>query len=123
MSTDKKKLIIIDDDTTTALEIKAFLETKGYEVTHISDGSQALEDIKETGPDLILLDIIMPGTDGFTIAKKIHFDEQAKNIPIIVFSAQEGMKELFAIEGISDYLVKPVDKEKLLETIVKKLGQ
>lgn len=118
-----KKIVIVDDDTVTALEIKAFLEAKGYEVSHVSDGSQALAAVQETGPDLILLDIIMPGIDGFTIAKQIRFDEQSKNIPIIVFSAQEGMRELFAIEGINEYLVKPVDKEKLLEIILKKLGQ
>jgi len=118
-----KKILIVDDDTATALEMKAFLEAKGYEVSHVSDGSQAFATIKETDSDLILLDIIMPGVDGFTIAKQIHFDEKTKNIPIIVFSAQECMKELFAIEGINEYLVKPVDKERLLETILKKLGQ
>ncbi|MCK4993819.1 MAG: response regulator [Candidatus Omnitrophica bacterium] len=119
----KKKLVIVDDDLRSVSEIKEFLETKGYEVFHVSDGFKALESIKKIMPDLILLDIIMPGVDGFTIAKQIRYDEQAKNIPIIVSSAQEGMKELFAIEGMRDYLVKPVDKENLLETIQKKLGQ
>ena len=118
-----KKIIIIDDDVSSSTELKEFLQGKGYEVVHESDGSKALSAIQEVKPDLILLDIIMPGIDGFTIAKQIRYDEQAKGIPIIVFSAQEGMKELFAIEGINDYLVKPIDKEKLLETILKKLGQ
>ncbi len=118
-----KKILIIDDDAASALEIKEFLETKGYTVAHVSDGSQAFGTIKETRPDLILLDIIMPVVDGFTIAKQIHCDEQTKDIPIVVFSVREGMKELFAIEGIKEYLVKPVDKEKLLETILRKLGQ
>ena len=118
-----KKILIVDDDVALAAEIKEFLEAKGYAVAHVSDGSQVLGTIKETCPDLILLDIIMPVVDGFTIAKQIRYDEQTKNVPIVVFSVQEGMKELFAIEGIDEYLVKPVDKEKLLEIILKKLGQ
>ena len=118
-----KKILIVDDDVASALQIKELLEAKGYVVSHVSDGSQALGTIKKTGPDLILLDIIMPEIDGFTITKQIRYDEQTKDIPIVVFSAQEGMKELFAIEGINEYLVKPVDKEKLFETILKKLGQ
>lgn len=120
---ENKKILIVDDDTKAVSEMKEFLEVKGYEVSHVSEGSQALEKIKAIMPAVILLDIIMPGVDGFTIAKQIRYDEQAKDIPIIVFSAQEGMKELFAIEGMKDYLVKPVDKENLLEIIQKKLGQ
>ncbi len=118
-----KRILIVDDDAASAAEMKEFLEGKGYSVFYVSDGSQALSAIKENKPDLILLDIIMPVIDGFTVAKQIRYDEQTKGIPIVVFSAQEGMKELFAIEGINEYLVKPVDKEKLLETILKKLGQ
>ncbi|MFH1094407.1 MAG: response regulator [Candidatus Omnitrophota bacterium] len=118
-----KKILIVDDDMASASEVKGFLEAEGYAVSHVSDGLQAFDRIKEISPDIILLDIIMPGIDGFTIAKQIRYDEQTKGIPIIVFSVQEGMKELFALEGISEYLVKPVDKEKLFETILKKLGQ
>ena len=118
-----KKILIVDDDKTASDELKAFLEGKGFTVFHELDGTKTLEALKEHKADLILLDIIMPGVDGFTIAKQIRYDEQTKNVGIIVFSAQEGMKELFAIEGITEYFVKPLDKEKLLETILKKLGQ
>ncbi len=118
-----KKILIVDDDLRASSEIKEFLEIKGYKVFHVSDGSKVLENVKKVMPDLVVLDIIMPGVDGFTIAKQILYDEQVKNIPIIISSSQEGMKELFAIEGMKDYLVKPVDKEQLLETIQKKLGQ
>ncbi|MCG2710933.1 MAG: response regulator [Candidatus Omnitrophica bacterium] len=118
-----KKIVIVEDDVASASEMKKFLETKGYAVSFVSDSSQALGMIKETGPDLVLLDIIMPGLDGFTVAKQIRYDEQTKGMPIIVFSAQEGMRELFAIEGINEYLVKPVDREQLFEIIRKKLGQ
>jgi CheY-like chemotaxis protein len=64
----------------------------------------------------------MPQMDGFTVAKKIRYNEKTRKVPIIVFSAQEGMRELFAIEGIQDYLVKPVDRENLLKLINQRIS-
>ena len=102
--------------------LKEFLQPKGYHVLHVNDGELALEMVNDMLPDIVLLDIIMPKVDGFTVAKKLRFDERTKGIPIIVFSAKEGMKELFAIEGIHDYMVKPVDLDALLELIRKRLA-
>jgi DNA-binding response OmpR family regulator len=118
----KKTIIIIDDDVRSSGEIKLFLEEKGFIVSYIEDGSIALQRINDSRPDIILLDIIMPKIDGFTIAKQIRYDEKLKDIPIIVFSAQGEMKELFAIEGINDYIIKPVDKVELLALINKRIG-
>jgi chemosensory pili system protein ChpA (sensor histidine kinase/response regulator) len=118
----KKTIVIIDDDTQSVKLIKAYLEAKGFIVTHIDDAQVALQAVHDNVPDLILLDIIMPKMDGFTLAKKIRYDEKLKNVPIVVSSAQEGMKELFAIEGINDYLVKPIDRDALLEIINKRIG-
>ncbi len=121
MAKKKKTILIVDDDHTTAAATKAFLEEKGYEVGHSPDGEAALSTLKTNIPDLILLDIIMPQIDGFTVARRIRYDERTKHIPIIVCSAQEGMKDLFAIEGINDYLLKPVDHEQLLVLVRKHL--
>lgn len=118
-----KKVFIVDDDAAAASAMKQFLEEKGYAVFTINDGEQAVGAIKEIVPDLVVLDIIMPKIDGFTIAKQIRYDEVTKKIPIIIFSCADAMKELFAIEGINDYLVKPVDNDKLLEMIRKKIGE
>ncbi|MBI4845736.1 MAG: response regulator [Candidatus Omnitrophica bacterium] len=117
----QKKILIIDDDVSSVNVLKTFLESKGYVVFHAEDGEKGLANIKEISPNIVLLDILMPKIDGFTVAKQIRFDAQTKDIPIIVFSAQEGMKELFAIEGITDYLVKPVNTEELLEMVQKKI--
>ncbi|MDD5746768.1 MAG: response regulator [Candidatus Omnitrophica bacterium] len=121
MAKKKKFILIVDDDHVTAAATKVFLEEKGYEVTHAPDGEAALSMLKTTIPDLILLDIIMPQIDGFTVARRIRYDEQTKRVPIIVCSAQEGMKDLFAIEGINDYLLKPVDHDQLLVLVRKHL--
>jgi len=118
-----KKVFIVDDDAASVSSMRQFLEEKGYAVLNTSDGEQALNAIKEAIPDIIILDIIMPKIDGFTIAKQIRYDEATKKIPIIIFSISDAMKELFAIEGINDYLVKPVDNEKLLELIKSKIGE
>ena len=118
----KKTVIIIDDDMQSSGEIKLFLEEKGCIVSYIADGSIAIQSIEAISPDIILLDIIMPKIDGFTLAKQIHYEERLKDIPIIVFSAQGEMKELFAMEGINDYMIKPVDKVALLELINKRIG-
>ena len=119
----KKTIIIIDDDVKSIENIKPFLQESGFIVTHINDPQLAVQIVKDMIPDLILLDIIMPEMDGFTLAKQIRYDDKLKDIPIIVSSAQEGMKELFAIEGITDYLVKPIDRYALLELINKRIGE
>jgi len=118
----KKTVIIIDDDIKPSGEIKLFLEAKGFIVSNINDGSIALQIIKGVNPDIILLDIIMPKIDGFTLAKQIRYEENLKDIPIIIFSAQGEMKELFAMEGINDYIIKPVNNQQLLELINKRIG-
>lgn len=117
-----KKVVIVDDDVTAVSVIKNFLESNGYSVTQVSEGITAQEAIKGLDPDIVILDIIMPQTDGFTIAKQLRYDEKTKHIPIIITSVSDEMRELFAIEGITDYLVKPLDNEKLLGLVKKKIG-
>ncbi len=123
MAKKRKIVLIIDDDEKSVNEIKTFLEDKGYSVFYAGDGELALQIIQEQVPDLILLDIIMPRIDGFTVAKQIRYNALSKNVPIVVFSAKDGMKELFAIEGITDYIVKPVNLAELLECVRSKIGQ
>ncbi|MFH1460235.1 MAG: response regulator [Candidatus Omnitrophota bacterium] len=118
----RKTIVLVEDDNQSAADIKTFLEKQEFSVVHACDGEIAIETIKQIKPDLVILDIIMPKIDGFTVAKKIHFDETIKNTPIIVFSAQEGMKDLFALEGINDYMVKPIELKELLSKVRKRLG-
>lgn len=118
----RKTILIIDDDPTVCGELEHFLQEQGYTVTSVSDGQEALACLDVMVPDLILLDIIMPKTDGFTLAKKIRHQKSTAQVPIIVFSAQEAMKELFAVEGLTDYLVKPLNYEKLLVLVRRKIG-
>jgi len=116
-----KTVLIVDDDLNSVVRVKDFLQARGYSVAHVNDGELAQDMIRDVMPDIVLLDIIMPKVDGFTVAKKMRYEEKTKHIPIIVFSAKEGMRELFAIEGIHDYMVKPVDLDALLELVKKRM--
>ena len=122
MASGPKTVLIVDDDITTAQTHKDFLEKNGYLVTVIDDGELAVEAANRAQPDVILLDIIMPKIDGFTVAKQLRFHEGTRHIPIIICSAQTEMKDLFAIEGIDDYLVKPVDQQELLALVRRRAG-
>ncbi len=119
---EKKAILIVDDDKTSAVLLKTELEAKGYAVDYVENGEIALKLLAQQVPDLMLLDIVMPGVDGFTLARKMKSEERTKDIPIIITSARTGMKELFAMEGITDYIVKPINVEQLLELIRKRLG-
>jgi len=119
---EQKLVLIIDDDHGISDAAKAFLLSKGFEVVQAFDGEEGVETAKGINPDLILLDIIMPKKDGFTVVRELKANPSLSRIPVIVYSAKEGMKELFAIEGIEHYLVKPINNNDLLACVNKLLG-
>ncbi len=110
----KHKILIVDDEPDFALLFKKRLEANGYEVISATNGNEGLDKIKTERPDLILLDILMPGKDGYTMLQEMKGDESISKTPVIVVTAKPYMQDLFAIEGIHDYLVKPIDDDDLL---------
>ena len=74
----KKNILIVDDDTLTAQSTKSILEQSGYGVEWVQDGQVALNVLEDILPDLILLDIVMPNVDGFTVVKKLKYIEKLK---------------------------------------------
>jgi len=116
-----KKILVIDDEQDILETIKIRLEANGYEVVVAHDGDSGLDAVNITKPDLIILDIMMPRMDGLTFAKKLRSDESMPNIPIIVLTCKEKMKDLFEIEGIKDYIVKPYVANELLDKVNKYL--
>ena len=117
----QKKILLIDDDLDLLEVIKTTLETNDYRVVTASDGEGGLEKAKSEKPDLILLDILMPKMDGYTFMRRMKTNEAIGDIPVIVGSGKTKMKDLFKIEGVRDYLVKPYDSEQLLGLIKKYL--
>ena len=110
----KGKILIIDDEPDFALLFKKRLEADGYEVIIASNGSEGLKKIKAESPDVILLDILMPEKDGYTMLQEMKSDESISRTPVIIVTAKPYMQDLFAIEGIHDYLIKPIDDDDLL---------
>ncbi len=111
---ESKKILIADDEQQLALAVKIRLQSKGYEVRVANDGQAALELAKQDKPDLIILDVLMPVMDGYSCLRELNMRFGRGKIPIIILTARDRMKDLFELEGIEDYIVKPFDHEDLL---------
>lgn len=114
-----KRILIIDDDQGLLKLMAAFLTSHGYQVATAADGEEGLEAIRQQKPDLIVLDVQMPRMNGYTFVFEMKKIEDAKNIPIVVLTAKEGMAEIFKVEGVKEYVIKPFQTEALLATIKK----
>lgn len=106
-----EKILIVEDDIDFANLVSELLTRAGYTTTMAKNGKEAQDKIDIEKPDLILLDIIMPGMDGYTFLKEM---KNKYSIPVIVLTGKKYMKELFKTEGVSDYIVKPFEDEDLL---------
>lgn len=115
------RILVIDDDATLTALLQSRLSERGYEVLTACDGEEGLEAYKSFKPNLILLDILMPKMDGYTFVLLFKKTGDLKTTPIIILTCKENMKDIFAIEGINDYIVKPFKMEYLLAKIDKRL--
>lgn len=118
----KNKILVVDDDPQALMLMEAMLTPHGYDVVLVNDDKQAIQTARKENPNLILLDIMMPGRlDGYTIVKKLKEDEAMKNIPVIMVSSLEldGNKVFASIVGASAYITKPVDSKHLIEAIAR----
>ena len=112
-----KKILVADDEQQLALAIKIRLQSKGYEVVMAHDGKSALELATKEKPDLVLLDVMMPTMDGYSCVRELNTRFGRGKLPIIILTARDRMKDLFELEGIEDYVIKPFDHEDLLVRI------
>ena len=115
------KLLIVDDDLPTADFLNRYLGKRDYEIFIANDGEKALSIVKEKQPNIVLLDIKMPGTSGMTVLQKIK--EIDKNAKVIMMTAikDESMIELAREYGASDYITKPFSLEHLEKDIIPKI--
>jgi len=120
MDTVDKGTILIVDDTPTNLDILFdFLANFGFKVLFAEDGESALENVKYALPDLILLDVIMPGIDGFETCRRLKDSERTQSIPIIFMTAlTETTDKLKGLSlGAVDYITKPLQHEEVLARV------
>ncbi|HSD11165.1 MAG TPA: response regulator [Candidatus Binatia bacterium] len=123
----KKRLLLVDDEEAFGRLLKLNLEEAGsYEVSVETDGTRAVASARAFQPDLILLDVIMPDTDGGAIGAEILADHELKKIPIIYLTAAISRKELRGPSGIVGgrlFVAKPVDKQMLVRLIEEQLAK
>ena len=115
----RHKILVVDDNQKALLLMEAVLKPYGYDVVLVNDGRHAIRTARKEKPDLILLDIMMPDMDGYTILNKIKKEETMKNIPVVMVTALElDGNKLFAREcGASAYITKPINSRQLIETV------
>ena len=114
-----KKILIVDDSPTERHVLNDMLTKAGYDVVSCDNGEDAIVKAKLTMPDLILMDVVMPGLNGFQATRAISRDPDTKHIPIILCTSkcQETDKIWGMRQGARDYVVKPVDQNELLAKI------
>ena len=115
----KKKIMVVDDEADIRELIKFNLEKEGFDVVPVSDGETALEEARLRQPDLILLDVMLPGIDGIEVCFKLKSDTAYKSIPIVMLSAKsDESDQLVGLKiGADDYLVKPFSPKVLVAKI------
>jgi twitching motility two-component system response regulator PilH len=117
-------ILIVDDSPTEVHVIKKALEKHGYQTATAADGAEGIRLAKQMKPDLIFMDVVMPGVNGFQATRTLAADPETKRIPVIMVTSKSqpsdrvwGMRQ-----GAVDYLVKPVSAEKLVEKAEAALG-
>jgi DNA-binding response OmpR family regulator len=113
-SSNKKLILIIEDDRHIAEGIQLNLTLQGYEVVIVADGVAGLNEWKSLGPDLVILDIMLPGIDGLSILQSIRLEDE--RLPILILSAKGDPNDRIKglAFGVDDYLTKPFNLEELL---------
>ncbi len=111
VSNARGRVLVVDDEALNRSLLHEMLEVRGYEILEAENGPQALKMVAEQAPDVILLDVMMPGMDGFQVCRQLKSDPKFASIPILMVTALTERKErLMGIEaGANDFLGKPVD--------------
>ena len=119
-----KSILIVEDNLSHIELLEDLFQPLGYNTMGVTNGETALNIIRNNPPDLILMDIQLPGMDGYTITKKIKQDPQTKNIPVIAVTAyalkEDEKKALKA--GCDEYMSKPIDTHAIVTMVEKFIG-
>ena len=114
-----QKILLVDDSKTELHHLSELLTKRGYNVRTAENGEEAMRRLAEEKPDLILMDVVMPGQNGFQLTRTITRDPLFADVPVIMCTSknQETDKVWGRRQGARDYVVKPVDADELIEKI------
>lgn len=112
-------ILVIDDSPTETKSVTSILEKNGFSVRWAKEATKGIEMAKELMPNLILMDVVMPGMNGFQATRKIARDPQLKDIPIIILTTKDQQTDIIwgQKQGAKAYIIKPADPDELLEQI------
>jgi CheY-like chemotaxis protein len=119
METAQATILVVDDDAKNVRLLEVLLRPRGYEIITASNGAEALQQVHQRRPDLILLDVMMPLVDGFEVCKLLKDNPVTRLIPVVMMTVLDGMEDrIKGIEaGADDFLTKPVNRDELLARI------
>lgn len=120
-----KKILIIEDEKNIVTSLKMYLEHSGFEVSVADNGLDGIKKGQELKPDMILLDLVLPRVNGYTVCKSLKENVNTKNIPLVIMSARtlkEDIEKAFA-SGADNYLEKPFSVMQIGNIIKKYLGE
>ena len=119
-----KRILVVDDDPTSLKLLDLVLSKEGYQVTTASNGLEALRKARLESPDLLILDVMLPGFDGFEVCHRLRTEPATATVPIIMLSSkqQKSDQDTASKVGANAFLAKPVDRTALLAKIVELLG-
>ncbi len=117
------KILIVDDEKINIAIVKFGLAEQRYEVAVANDGLEGLEYVKKLKPDLIILDVQMPNMNGYEFMAELKLIEHIIPPPVLMLTANETMQDVFHLEGVKGYFVKPVELKKLIKKIVECIGE
>ncbi|HET8653927.1 MAG TPA: response regulator [Longimicrobiaceae bacterium] len=119
----QQTILVVDDNRDNVEILRAFLESRGYRVAAAEDGKSALAKVDELRPALVLLDVMMPGMDGWQVCRTIKNHPDYGGTRVIMVTAKAGFEDKFEgmRSGADDYVVKPIDLRELGEKVERNL--
>ena len=120
----KQKIMVVEDEESLLKLESMLLTSRGYQVCGVHNGEEALECIEKEMPDLVLLDVMMPGVNGFEVCSQIKSNPLTSHIPVVLLTAKKGQEDMAKGEAVKAdrYITKPFRSAMVIETIQIFLG-
>ena len=120
----RKRVLVVEDTDSVQMMLKWWITNDGFDVDVVSDGGEALERVSSASPDLIVLDVMMPGLNGYAVCRKLRELEQTKKTPIIIITALQASTDSDEAKrsGANEVMIKPLNKDDFIRRIRTYLG-